>query len=78
MSTQAINRKYAELINTVGRSAMNALFPYDFEVYMMALELTDGNDNTIDYMSFPIMPESITKNEPKRTNIKNSASVITF
>lgn len=77
MSTQAINRKYQELINTVGRTALNALFPYDFEVYMMALELTDGNDNTIDYISFPIMPESITKNEPKRTNIKNSASGIT-
>jgi hypothetical protein len=78
MSVQAINRKYQELINTVGRSALNAIFPYDFEVYMMALELTDSNGNMIDYISFPIMPESITKNEPKRTNIKNTSSGITI
>ena len=78
MSVQAINRKYQELINTVGRTALNAMFPYDFEVYMMALELTDSKGNMIDYIAFPIMPESITKNEPKRTNIKNTSSGITI
>ena len=76
-SYQVYNRKYEELIRTIGRSAMNALYPNDFEVYMMALELAHSIGNTIDYLSFPIMPEQIQKNEPKRTNIKNSASGIT-
>lgn len=77
MSIQAANRHYQDLVTNTGKVALNALYPYDFEVYMMALELTDSDGGTIDYLSFPIMPESISKNEPKRTNIKNTASGVT-
>lgn len=77
MNISSINRKYQELLTAVGKTALNALFPYDFEVYMMALELTDSEGNTIDYLSFPIMPESITKAEPKRTNIKVASTSTT-
>lgn len=77
MNISSVNRKYIDLVNVVGKAALNALYPYDFEVYMMALELTDSEGNTIDYLSFPIMPESISKTEPKRTNIKVSATSTT-
>lgn len=61
----------------LGLSAANAALPYDIEYYMVALELTDGGGNTIDYFAFPIMPSSITKSEPKRTNIKQAGTGIT-
>lgn len=77
MSVQAANRLYGQTLATLGRGALSALFPKDFEAYIMGLELTDSNDNTIDYFAFPIMPESITKSEPKRTNIKKTSSGIT-
>lgn len=64
-------------ISGMGLSMANAALPYDIEYYMVALELTDGGGNTIDYFSFPIMPSSITKTEPKRTNIKQAGSGIT-
>lgn len=74
MSLRATNRVYNNLVGTLGKGVLAALFPKDFEVYMMALELVDYRDRTIDYFAFPIMPESITKVEPKRTNIKKSSS----
>jgi hypothetical protein len=77
MSLQAANRQYANLAGRMGKAALSTLFPKDFEAYIMAIELTDSNDNTIDYFAFPIMPESISKSEPKRTNIKKSSSGIT-
>jgi len=61
-----------------GRTGMNAKYPNEFEVYMVALELVDGDKgDTLEYFSFPVMPFQIQKNEPTRTNIKKSASGIT-
>lgn len=67
-------RQFTQLNSTVGRGLLSSMYPKDFEVYLMALELTDSRDRTIDYFAFPIMPESITKNEPKRVNIKTTSS----
>ncbi|MFW6273087.1 MAG: hypothetical protein ACOC2U_04850 [bacterium] len=77
MDLGRVTRRYQDQIQTLGRSGLNALFPYDFEVYMVALELTNSSGQTIDYLSFPILPESISKTEPKRTNIRNTSSGVT-
>lgn len=71
------NRKYKELLADLGSSLISAIAPHDFEYYMVALELTDSNNRTIDYFTFPILPQSIQKTEPKRTNVKQSSSGIT-
>lgn len=68
---------YERLVKNIGARAVAAMYPNDFEWYMVALELTDSEDNTIDYMAFPITPDSIAKTEPTRTNIKKSLSGIT-
>lgn len=65
------------LASQLGLQTLSSIFPYDFEWYMVALELTDSEDNTIDYLAFPIQPDSITKSEPTRTNIKKSMSGVT-
>lgn len=62
------------LASQLGLQTLSSIFPYDFEWYMVALELTDSEDNTIDYLAFPIQPDSISKTEPTRTNIKKSMS----
>lgn len=71
------NRKYKELLLDLGSSMVSAIAPHDFEYYMVALELTDSDNRTIDYFTFPILPQSIQKTEPKRTNVKQSANGIT-
>ena len=77
MALKSINKKFTDLAGSIGRGALSVLFPKDFEAYIMGLELTDSNDNTIDYFAFPILPESITKTEPKRSNIKKTSTGIT-
>lgn len=66
-----------EITKSIGGQALSSLYPNDFEWYMVSLELTDSKDNTIDYLTFPIMPDSITKTEPTRTNIKKSMAGVT-
>jgi hypothetical protein len=61
----------------VGRTILSTKYPSDFEMYIMSLELTDSEGRTIDYFSFPVMPQQITKTENKKVNIKKSASGVT-
>jgi hypothetical protein len=77
MNLRSVTRDYNQQFSQLGRSLLHARFPNDFEVYMMALELTDADGNTIDYFSFPVMPQSIQKTELKRTNIKKTSSGVT-
>lgn len=77
MDLRSVTRGYQSQVGQLGKSLLHALYPNDFEVYMMALELTDSDGNMIDYFAFPVMPESIQKTEPKRTNIKKTSSGVT-
>lgn len=66
---QAENQFRSQLIN-LGRGTLNALFPKEIEYFFVALELVDSKSNTVDYFSFPILPEEIreTANEITRVN----------
>lgn len=77
MDIRSLTRGYKEEVGRLGKSLLHTLYPHDFEVYMMALELTDSNGNTIDYLSFPVMPDSVQKTELKRTNIKQTSGGVT-
>lgn len=66
-------QRYRDLLGSLGRPAVSALFPKDFEVYMMALEVVNSKGETLEYLSFPVLPEQFNKNEPELTNIKKTA-----
>lgn len=70
MALQTALSKQKNLIATLGQAGLNSLFPDDFEVYIIAFELVDSVDNTLEFFSFPIMPTNITITEPEITNIK--------
>lgn len=70
MALQDAQNRYSQLANTIGTSALNALYPDDFEVYLIAFELVDSNDKTLEFFSFPVMPTSLTIAYPEVTNIK--------
>lgn len=76
-SVQAIQQQALNMLGNVGRSALATMFPNDFEVYLCSLELTDSQGKTIDFFTFPIMPDSIQKTELKRTTVRNTAGGIT-
>lgn len=72
-----VSSKYSDLLLTVGKQVINALFPNDFEYYFVALELVDSKQRTIEYLLFPVLPDSITETKSELTNIKKSAGGIT-
>ncbi len=72
-----IRERHIDLLHTVGKQALNILFPNDFEYYMIAFELVDSKGRTIDYLTFPILPDSFQEVKNERTTIKESAGGIT-
>jgi len=72
MATQ-VQSEYRRLLSLLGRAGLNAVFPNDFEYYLVGLELVDSQDRMIDYLVFPIMPDSITRNSVTVVNIKKTA-----
>lgn len=77
-TTNQIIDRASGLISTIGRSGLNALFPRDFEVYMMGLELTTSDGQLIDYLSFPILPKTYSQSEVIRSNVKKTLNGISI
>lgn len=65
------------LAKSIGLQAIATAMPHEFEWYMIALELATADNKTIDYLTFPIMPNSLSKVEQNRTSIKKSMSGVT-
>lgn len=63
---------------SVGRAGLSGLFPRDFEYYLVALELTTFDGDTIDFFSFPIMPSQMSKTETTKTSIYPTLGGITI
>jgi hypothetical protein len=64
------------LLASLARPVAGALFPEEFEVYMMTLELVDFNGDVADFFTFPIMPSEVTKTESEMTSVKTTAGGI--
>jgi hypothetical protein len=69
--------KFNQIQSVLSRPDMSFLYQRDIEVYMMALELADSNDNLIDYFAFPVMPQSITKTENQIINTRKTMGGVT-
>lgn len=64
-------------VGEFGKAILNVQYPNEFELYLMGLELTDQNFNTIRYFVFPVMPSSIDENLPQLNNIKKTMAGVT-
>lgn len=76
MSRNAVEEQFKSKLLQVGKAGMNALFPNDFPYYLVALELVDSQNNTVDYFSFPILPDEIRETQQEITNVKKTMSAI--
>lgn len=56
-------QNYYRLLQQIKRGGVSALFPDEFEYYLCAFELLDSNGRTVEYLSFPIQPNSISIRE---------------
>lgn len=71
LASAATNRAL-NLVSNLGKALVATQYPNDFEYYMCSLELVNSGGNTIDFFTFPVMPENIVKNEPKRNSVRNT------
>lgn len=67
-----LNNKLLDDFNTKGKESVNASYPDEIEYYACALELVDGVGTTVDFFSFPVMPQSMQETKPTITNIKKT------
>lgn len=72
MSVAAVKSRVVDLLANVGRAALHANYPDDFEYYSVAFELIDYQDKTTDILVFPILPSSLSISEQPNTNIKRT------
>ena len=70
-------KRYFDIVKVAGKAAANALWPEDFESYLLSLELVDSNDSMVDFLTFPVMPDNISEDESNINNIKKTARGIT-
>ncbi len=77
MSLESNIRRFQSLNHSLGKRALNALFPDDFELYIFAFELVNGDDVTEDYFILPINPSNITEPSSPIQSIKKTAGGVT-
>ena len=76
-NTNPSSLQYQQLLSTIGKAGLHALFPKDFEAYFISFELTDSRGSVVDFLTFPVSPEQVSETKTKFTNIKKTAGGIT-
>lgn len=66
------DRRRRQLVVDIGKAGVHALFPNDFEYYLITLELVNSKDETIDYLAFPVNPDAMTYTMTNLTNVKKT------
>lgn len=64
---------YYQLLKNVGRATLSNIYPNDFEYYMCSFELVDSNGKTVDFLVFPVNPNSIKEREMFDSDIQRTA-----
>lgn len=77
MSVESEFRRFKDLSQSIGKRALNALYPDDIEIYIYALELVNGDGDTEDYFIFPVNPSSNNEQQSPIQNFKKTAGGIT-
>lgn len=63
---------FQQKIKEVGRIALQALFPNDFNAAIVALEVVNSNGATVDYFSWPVLPREIKESHTEITNVRKT------
>jgi hypothetical protein len=77
MSIESEVRRFKDLNFSLGKRALNALYPDDIEIYILALELVNSDKETEEYFIFPVNPNSISEPKVPIQSIKKTAGGIT-
>lgn len=68
----AFPKKITKISQEIGKAGLHALYPKDFEYYAVTLELTDSAGTTVEYLTFPVNPNSMSYNNQTLVNVKKT------
>lgn len=57
---------------SAARGMQNAIYPNEFEYYALTLELVNSVGATVEFLTFPVMPESMAYDDMKVANIQKT------
>jgi hypothetical protein len=72
-TTSQIINNAVTLTNNLGKAVLHNLYPVDFEFYMIAFELVDADNKTVDYLIFPVNPKNVREEHTNLENIERTA-----
>lgn len=73
-----LHRTVIDSVLKVGKSALHALIPDDYEYYLCSLELYDSDFNKEGFLSFVVMPDQISESHtPIQTMTKTHGGIVT-
>lgn len=64
--------KRLEILKEVGRIGLNTLYPTEFEYYIVIFELVNSEGKTVEYLSFPVNPDSISYDDEVLSNVRKT------
>ena len=68
----SVREVYKNLRGSYGKVGLNAVFPNDFEAYMMGLELVNGSGEVEEYFVFPVNPNQLVEVSKRITSIRKT------
>lgn len=74
MSVEVVRKKVQDTIFELGRGALHAIAPNDFEYYACTFELIDSQGTIEDIFHFPVMPSSMSVGRQSLVNIKKTGT----
>ena len=78
-SVNSIRENVISVVDTLGRAALHAMAPDNFEYYMCSLELIDCQSNQVGFISFVVMPNNISESvSPIQTQVKTKGGLVTM
>lgn len=76
MSVSGVAQSFASVLGSAGRALVHTQWPDEFEYYLMTLELVQ-DEVTIETLSFPVMPNSISISNTTTKSITRTSYGIT-
>lgn len=77
--TKNVHSSIVNISNEVGRGALHAVAPDDFEYYLCAFELVDSMYNSVGYLIFPVMPNNLNETKTSiKTVTKTHSGIVTL
>jgi hypothetical protein len=76
-TVNAVSEQARSVLATVGRAALHALAPDNFEYYLCSLELLDSSGNSKGFLSFVVMPNNYLENRTQIATVTKTQSGVT-